>query len=160
MLSTEPFPQSYDLGMSVYEDLRGRIGEKIGVGEWHTVTQESIDQFADATNDHQWIHVDPERAAAGPFGTTIAHGFMTLALIAGISPPLKISGVKLSINYGLDRVRFISPVPSGSRLRVSSVLAEVAEVTGGVQIKNNVTVELEGNDKPACVAEALVRFIL
>ena len=146
--------------MTIKEDLEARIGENVGVGEWHTVTQEAIDQFADATNDHQWIHVDPERAAQGPFGTTIAHGFMTLALIAGISPSFDVPGVKLALNYGLDRVRFISPVPSGSRVRVSTVLAEVAEVTGGVQLKNTVTVELEGSEKPACVAEALVRFIL
>ena len=143
--------------MTIREDLEARIGENIGVGEWHTVTQEAIDQFADATSDHQWIHVDPERAAKGPFGTTIAHGFMTLALIAGISPSLEVPGVKLALNYGLDRVRFISPVPSGSRVRVSTVLAEVAEVAGGLQLKNTVTVELEGSEKPACVAEALVR---
>ena len=146
--------------MSIKEDLEARIGEVIGVGEWHTVTQEAIDLFAEATNDHQWIHVDAERAADGPFGTTIAHGFMTLALIAGIAPKLQVPGVKMAINYGLDRVRFVAPVPSGSRVRVSSVLAEVSEVAGGLQVKNQVTVELEGSDKPACVAEALVRFIL
>ena len=146
--------------MSIKEDLEARIGEVIGVGEWHTVTQEAIDLFAEATNDHQWIHVDAERAADGPFGTTIAHGFMTLALIAGIAPKLQVPGVKMAINYGLDRVRFVAPVPSGSRVRVSSVLAEVSEVAGGLQVKNQVTVELEGSDKPACVAEALVRFML
>ena len=146
--------------MSIKEDLEARIGEVIGVGEWHTVTQEAIDLFAEATNDHQWIHVDAERAADGPFGTTIAHGFMTLALIAGIAPKLQVPGVKMAINYGLDRVRFVAPVPAGSRVRVSSVLAEVSEVAGGLQVKNQVTVELEGSDKPACVAEALVRFIL
>ena len=146
--------------MSIKEDLEARIGEVIGVGEWHTVTQEAIDLFAEATNDHQWIHVDAERAADGPFGTTIAHGFMTLALIAGIAPKLQVPGVKMAINYGLDRVRFVAPVPSGSRVRVSSVLAEVSEVAGGLQVKNQVTVELGGSDKPACVAEALVRFIL
>ena len=146
--------------MTVKEDLEARVGEVVGVGEWHTVTQEAIDQFADATNDHQWIHVDPDRAADGPFGTTIAHGFMTLALIAGISPSLEVPGVKLALNYGLDRVRFISPVPSGSRVRVSTVLADVSEVPGGLQLKNTVTVELEGSEKPACVAEALVRLIL
>jgi len=146
--------------MTVKEDLEARVGEVVGVGEWHTVTQEAIDQFADATNDHQWIHVDPDRAADGPFGTTIAHGFMTLALIAGTSPSLEVPGVKLALNYGLDRVRFISPVPSGSRVRVTTVLADVFEVPGGLQLKNTVTVELEGSEKPACVAEALVRLIL
>jgi len=146
--------------MTVKEDLEARVGEVVGVGEWHTVTQEAIDQFADATNDHQWIHVDPDRAADGPFGTTIAHGFMTLALIAGILPSLEVPGVKLALNYGLDRVRFLSPVPSGSRVRVSTVLADVSEVPGGLQLKNTVTVELEGSEKPACVAEALVRLIL
>ena len=146
--------------MTVKEDLEARVGEVVGVGGWHTVTQEAIDQFADATNDHQWIHVDPDRAADGPFGTTIAQGFMTLALIAGISPSLEVPGVKLALNYGLDRVRFIAPVPSGSRIRVSTVLAGVSEVPGGLQLKNIVTVELEDSEKPACVAEALVRLIL
>lgn len=146
--------------MGVKEDLEARIGEVTGVGEWHTVTQDAIDQFADATEDHQWIHVDRERAASGPFGTTIAHGYMTLALIAGISPPFDVPGVKMGINYGLDRVRFISPVPSGSRVRTSTVLAEVSEVAGGLQLKSTVTVELEGSEKPACVAETLVRLIL
>ncbi len=146
--------------MSIKEDLEARIGETVGLGEWHTITQEAINQFADATNDHQWIHVDAERAAAGPFGQTIAHGYMTLALIAGISVPLDIPGVKMGINYGLDRVRFVAPVPSGSRVRMKSVLAEVSEVPGGLQVKTNVTVELEGCEKPACVAESLARFIL
>ena len=146
--------------MSVYEDLQGRIGETVGVGEWHTVTQEAIDQFAAATEDHQWIHVDPERAASGPFGTTIAHGFLTLSLIAGIGPSLDVPGVKMGINYGLDRVRFLSPVPVGSRVRVSSVLREVTEVAGGVQVKSEMTIELEGSEKPACVAEALARLML
>ena len=144
--------------MGIKEDLEARIGDVVGVGEWHTITQDSINQFADATEDHQWIHVDPERAAAGPFGTTIAHGFMTLALIAGISPPFEVPGVKMAINYGLDRVRFISPVPSGSRVRTSTVLSEVAEVAGGLQLKSTVTIELENSEKPACVAETLVRL--
>lgn len=146
--------------MDVVRELQAKVGEVIGTGEWHAVTQEAIDLFADATGDHQWIHVDRERAAEGPFGSTIAHGFMTLALIAGHSAPLDVPGVKMGVNYGLDRVRFITPVPSGGRVRVVSRLESVTEVPGGVQLKQNVTIELEGSPKPACVAETLVRLLL
>ena len=144
--------------MSVLEELSGRVGQEIGVGEWVTITQEQVNLFADATLDHQWIHVDPEMAAQGPFGTTIAHGFLTLSLVSEIAPSVEIPGVRMAINYGLDRVRFISPVPVGSRLRARSVLKEVHEVPGGVQVKSEVTIELEGGEKPACVAETLSRF--
>lgn len=146
--------------MSVFEDLEGRIGETIGVGEWHTVSQEAINGFAEATEDRQWIHIDPDRAAAGPFGGTIAHGFMTLALIAGIGPAFEVSGVKMAINYGLDRVRFITPVPSGSRVRIVGVLNDVEEISGGVQLKSTMTIELEGSEKPACVADTIHRLYL
>jgi len=144
--------------MSVLDELSSRVGQEIGVGEWVTITQEQVNLFADATLDHQWIHVDPEMASQGPFGTTIAHGFLTLSLVSEIAPSVEIPGVRMAINYGLDRVRFISPVPVGSRLRARSVLQEVHEVPGGVQVKSEVTIELEGGEKPACVAETLSRF--
>ncbi len=146
--------------MGVIEDLQARIGEEIGVGDWFTIEQDRIDQFADATNDHQWIHVDPEAAAAGPFGATIAHGFLTLSLLPGLAPHVVVPGMKMAINYGLDRVRFISPVRVGSRVRARAKLAAADEVTGGVQVKTEVTVEIEGAEKPACVAETLTRFVL
>lgn len=144
--------------MALADELSSQIGEEIGIGGWVTITQEQVDKFADATLDHQWIHVDPDKAAAGPFGTTIAHGFLTLSLVSEIAPSLDIPGVRMAINYGLDRVRFITPVPVGSRLRARSVLREVREVQGGVQVKSEVTIELEGSEKPACVAETLARF--
>lgn len=144
--------------MDLSDELSSLVGREIGVGAWVTITQEQVDQFADATLDHQWIHIDPEKAASGPFGTTIAHGFLTLSLISEIAPSVEIPGVRMAINYGLDRVRFISPVPVGSRLRARSVLKEVHEVPGGVQVKSEVTIELEGGEKPACVAETLSRF--
>ena len=144
--------------MSLVADLSSRIGAEIGVGDWVTITQDRIDRFADATGDHQWIHVDVERAASGPFGSTIAHGFLTLGLIPAIAPSVDVPGTKMAINYGLDRVRFIAPVPVGSRVRARSVLQEVSEVAGGVQVKSEVTIEIEGAAKPACVAETLARF--
>ncbi len=144
--------------MGTFEDLQGRVGEQLGVGDSFTISQERIDAFAEATEDRQWIHVDPERAASGPFGSTIAHGFLTLSLIAGIAPPFDVEGVRMGINYGLDRVRFISPVPAGSRVRTNSKLLEVTEVAGGVQLKTEVTVEIDGGEKPACVAETLTRL--
>ncbi len=144
--------------MAVLEDLRARIGEEIGVGDWFEVDQHRIDTFADATDDHQWIHVDSEKAAAGPFGTTIAHGFLTLSLVVTLQPKLEVPGVRMGINYGLDRVRFIAPVPSGSRIRARSVLREVDEVAGGLQVKQEVTIELENSEKPACVAESIARL--
>lgn len=144
--------------MGALEDLQGRVGTEIGVGDWLEVDQGRIDAFAAATNDHQWIHVDAGRAAAGPFGKTIAHGFLTLSLIVSLVPPLQVPGVKMGINYGLDRVRFITPVTVGSRIRARSELMSVDEVPGGLQAKSKVTVEIEGTEKPACVAETLARF--
>lgn len=140
------------------DQIEPKVGQEIGVSEWLTISQERIDQFADATDDHQWIHIDADRAAMGPFGSTIAHGFLTLSLIADLSPSLDVSGVRMGINYGLDRVRFMSPVPVGSRVRARSKLVSVAEIEGGVQLKTEVTVELEGTEKPACVAETLTRL--
>ncbi|MDH3193617.1 MAG: MaoC family dehydratase [Acidimicrobiia bacterium] len=146
--------------VSVVESLRDRVGEAIGVSEWFTISQERIQQFADATDDQQWIHVNADKAATGPFGTTIAHGFLTLSLIPALAPGLDLPGVRMGVNYGLDRVRFISPVPSGSRIRAHSKLLSVDEVPGGVQAKIEVTIELEGSEKPACVAETLTRLYL
>ncbi|MET0831005.1 MAG: MaoC family dehydratase [Acidimicrobiia bacterium] len=139
------------------DDLRALVGSTIGVGEWTTITQERIDAFADATDDHQWIHVDGEKAEAGPFGSTIAHGFLVLSLIPAIAPRVDLPA-RMAVNYGLDRVRFITPVPSGSRVRAHAVLEEVAEVAGGVQTIAEVTIELEGSERPACVAICLARF--
>ena len=146
--------------MGVREDLESRIGEVIGVGDWHTVTQGDINKFADATRDDQWIHVDAERAAQGPFGATIAHGFMTLSLIPGIRPVPEMPGVKMIINYGLERVRFLTPVPAGSRVRVVSELAGVSEIAKGLKVNEKIRVELEGSERPACVAETVILLVL
>lgn len=147
--------------MDIKQALEAGVGKVTGVGEWHTVTQAAIDRFADATRDHQWIHVDPERASQGPFGSTIAHGFLTLALIPGIGPRSEPPpGVRMVINYGLERVRFVSPVPVGSRVRVVSESVDVIETPKGLKLKEKVTVELEGSDRPACVAETLILLVL
>jgi acyl dehydratase len=141
------------------DELRAAVGEELGTSDWLEVDQKRIDQFAEATGDHQWIHVDPERAATGPFGTTIAHGYLTLSLIPQFTfALLKVEGVAMGINYGVNKVRFPSPVPVGSRLRASSRLAEVTEVPGGAQIVTVVTIEREGGDKPVCVAETVARY--
>jgi acyl dehydratase len=142
------------------DQLTDLVGEEIGVGDWMTVTQERIDLFAEATGDYQWIHVDEEQAAAGPFGSTIAHGFLTLSLLPAIGVSVDVPDAKLMLNYGLDRVRFISPVRVGCRLRVRSRLLEVSEVDGGFQLKTEMTVEMEGSDRPACVAETITRVVV
>ncbi|MET8872041.1 MaoC family dehydratase [Nocardia sp. NPDC004604] len=137
-------------------ELEQAVGTHLGYSEWHTVTQEQIDLFAAATGDHQWIHVDPERAAQGPFGTTIAHGYLTLSLLPVlVSQVYRVDGLKMGINYGCNKVRFPSPVPSGSRVRAGVELAEIKPTNAGVQVTARVTIEREGGDKPACVAEAL-----
>ncbi|WKX69548.1 MaoC family dehydratase [Streptomyces sp. XD-27] len=143
------------------DELRAAVGEEIGPGEWLEIDQRRIDRFAEATGDHQWIHVDPERAASGPFGTTIAHGYLTLSLLPWFtSRLLRVEGVRMGVNYGVNKVRFPSPVPVGSRLRATARIAEVAEVKDGVQLTAVVTVEREGGEKPACVAESVSRFYL
>jgi acyl dehydratase len=140
--------------------LRDRIGAELAVSEWIAITQERIIQFADATGDHQWIHVDAARAAAeSPFRTTIAHGFLTLSLISAllrnaVSP----TGLRMAINYGLNRVRFVSPVPAGSRVRGRFTVAAVEDAGGAVQVTWQATIERDGADKPCCVAEWLVRY--
>ena len=140
--------------------LNARIGEEIAVSGWLEVTQARINQFADATGDHQWIHVDPARAAAeSPFKSTIAHGFLTLSLLSTlIRESIQFTGLRMAINYGLNRVRFVSPVPAGSRIRARITLQAVTPVTDGFQVSWQVTIEREGGDKPACVADWIVRY--
>ncbi|MFF2391952.1 MaoC family dehydratase [Nocardia sp. NPDC058114] len=141
--------------------LRAAVGTELGPSDWITVDQRRIDLFAEATDDHQWIHVDAERAAAGPYGTTIAHGFLTLSLVVPMTQQIMtVSAAKAGINYGLDRVRFLTPVPVDSRIRAHLTLTEVTEVTGGVQVHRHVTVELENADRPACVADSIARCML
>jgi acyl dehydratase len=143
------------------DELRANVGQHVGNSEWHTVTQEQINAFADATGDHQWIHVNPEQAASGPFGTTIAHGYLTLSMIPMLTSQVsRIAGVKMGVNYGLNKVRFPAPVPSGSKVRASVKLLSVEDVPGGVQVINEVTIERDGGDKPCCVAETVARVYL
>jgi acyl dehydratase len=136
------------------------VGREVAVSCWLEVTQERINQFAEATGDHQWIHVDPERAARdSPFKQTIAHGFLTLSLLSELARlALSVGGVRMGINYGLNRVRFISPVPAGARIRGRFTLAALEEIEGGAQATWGVTIEREGGDKPCCAAEWLVRY--
>ncbi len=140
--------------------LSSRIGEEIAVSDWLEITQERIDQFADATGDSQWIHVDPARAAAeSPYKTTIAHGFLTLSLLSSLMRnAISFSGQRMAINYGLNRVRFITAVPSGSRVRAHISPAAVADTGDSVQVTWSVTVEREGGGKPCCAAEWIVRY--
>jgi acyl dehydratase len=142
-------------------DLVAAQGQSIGQSDWVTITQEDVNLFADATGDHQWIHVDPERAANGPFGATIAHGFMTLALLPRLQHQMyTVNGITFAVNYGLNKVRFPAPVPVGSRVRAQSSLIGVEELdNGAVQATIATTVEIDGSAKPACVAESIVRYI-
>lgn len=140
--------------------LQDLVGTEIGVSDWLQIDQSRIDAFADATLDHQWIHVDPERAAQGPFGTTIAHGFLTLSLTVHLMSQIELDmgEPKMAINYGLDRVRFTAPVPTGSRIRGRVELVSADEAGGGIQVKRKVTVEIEGEERPAMIAESLSRY--
>jgi len=142
------------------DDLPGLAGTSLGVSGWLDVTQERIDLFADATDDHQWIHVDPERAKDGPFGGPIAHGYLTLALVIPLwTNLLDVTGVTTKVNYGLNKVRFPAPVPAGARIRLSGTLVSVEQVGGGgVQVTVDVVVEIENGAKPACVAQPVFRF--
>jgi acyl dehydratase len=147
------------MGFASLDDLRAAVGTEVGRGRWLDVSQERIDKFADATSDHQWIHVDPERAASGPFGGTIAHGFLSLSLIPALTAGLTaVDGVTMGVNYGLNKVRFPAPVPVGSRVRGRVELLSMEDVPGGVQLTSRVTVEREGGDKPVCVAETITRL--
>jgi acyl dehydratase len=142
-------------------DLEAAIGGPAQTSDWMTIDQNRIDQFAEATDDHQWIHVDPERAASGPFGTTIAHGFLTLSLISHLLDGITtIEGSPMTINYGLDKVRFLGVVPVNSRVRASVQLTAVVPAAQGVRVHSTVTVELEGAEKPALVAESIALFVL
>ncbi|MEM7287748.1 MAG: MaoC family dehydratase [Actinomycetota bacterium] len=141
-------------------DLLDAAGTDLGATDWIEITQDRIDLFAESTGDHQWIHVDPEKAAEGPFGATIAHGYLTLALTNLFLPDLiVVENISMGVNYGVNKVRFPSPVVVGSRVRGSGVVTEVTEVPGGVQAVITVTVEIEGADKPACIAESISRFL-
>jgi acyl dehydratase len=139
--------------------LKEAAGEHLGHSDWHPVSQERVDAFAEATRDHQWIHVDPAAAARGPFGTTIAHGYLMLSMIPMLAAQVsRVEGVRMGINYGLNRVRFPAPLPTGSNLRAGVRLLSVEDVQGGVQVVNEVTLERDGGDKPCCVAETVARY--
>ncbi len=147
------------MAFATLDALRAAFGTELGVSDWIRIEQQQVDQFAAATGDHQWIHTNPELAAAGPFGTTIAHGFLTLSLLPVIGESvLQVDGVRMGVNYGTNKVRFPAPVPVGSRVRGRVELVEVTDVAGGVQIVTKVTVEREGGDKPVCVAESVSRL--
>lgn len=140
------------------QDLQALVGQEIGLSEWVGVEQKRIDQFAEATGDHQWIHIDPVRAAKGPFGKTIAHGFLTLSLLPELfANAFQVDDVRMGVNYGLNKVRFTAPVPSGSRVRGRFVLREYQPLEGGAQLTVEATIELEGSSRPACVAETISR---
>ena len=142
-----------------YADIAGLSGTDLGYTDWLEITQDRVNLFADAVDDHQWIHVDPERAASGPFGAPIAHGFLSLSLATKFwTDLLEVEGVTTKVNYGLDKVRFVSPVKVGARVRMTAVVAEVSEVAGGYQLTVDQTIEIEGGTKPALVARGLYRF--
>jgi acyl dehydratase len=141
------------------EELKRLAGTELAPGAWLEVTQDRIDRFADATGDRQWIHVDPERAKTGPFGTTIAHGYLTLSLLIPLwTDLLAIEGIAMAVNYGLNKVRFPAPVPAGTKVRLRATIASVREVTGGVEATIAMSVERDGGDKPVVVAEAVYRY--
>lgn len=142
-------------------ELAALQGQPIGASDWVSITQEAVNLFAEATGDRQWIHVDPERAAAGPFGTTIAHGFLTLALLPRLHHTMfRVEGIKMAINYGLNKVRFPAPVPVGSQVRAHGTIIEVTDLgAGAYQVSLSTTVEVAGSEKPACVAESILRYM-
>jgi len=141
------------------DGLKAKIGEHLGFSDWVEVTQDQVNMFAEATGDHQWIHVDPERAKSGPFGGPIAHGYLTLSLAPGLlTSVLRVEGIAMGVNYGLNKLRFPSPVPVGSKVRVGATLAGVEDFAGGAQVTLDLVFEVEGKDKPACVAQAVYRY--
>ena len=145
--------------IAAYSDAPNLAGTDLGWTEWVEITQDRVNLFADATDDHQWIHVDPDRAKDGPFGAPIAHGFLSLSLTVKFwSELFDLEGVRTKVNYGLDKVRFVSPVKVGARVRGGAVIAEVTEVAGGYQFAVDQTIEIEGGTKPAVVARGLYRF--
>lgn len=140
-------------------ELPGLVGTPLGTSDWVLVDQHRIDTFADATDDHQWIHTDPTRAASGPFKGTIAHGYLTLSLVIPLwSELLDVREARTKVNYGLNKVRFPAPVPAGSKVRATATLAAVEDVAGGVQLTVDIVIEREGGDKPVCVAQPVFRF--
>lgn len=140
-------------------ELADAVG-RTATGEWFEITQERIAAFADATEDHQWIHLDAERAAAGPFGTTIAHGFLTLSLLSHLASSLvSVDGAAMVMNYGMDRMRFLAPVPSGARVRARTKILSAEPTATGVRLASEVTVEIEGSEKPALVAHTLALYV-
>jgi acyl dehydratase len=141
------------------EELTAAVGETLGPGEWQPIDQSRVNLFADATDDHQWIHVDPERAAQGPFGAPVAHGFLTLSLLSSLVGQLyTVKGTRMGVNYGLNKVRFPAPVRVGTSIRVRAEIVSVDPVAGGVQLVARVTVESDGGEKPVCVAETVSRL--
>lgn len=145
--------------VSTLAELRPLVGTHLGSSGWVTVDQARIDAFADATGDHQWIHVDPARAATGPFGGTVAHGYLTLSLLIPLwTDILTVHSVHTKVNYGLGRVRFPAPVPAGSRVRATATLAALDDIVGGAQVTIDATIERDGGDKPVCVAQPIFRF--
>ncbi|MEA3055987.1 MAG: hypothetical protein QOD30_1419 [Actinomycetota bacterium] len=141
------------------DELKAKQGEHLGYSDYVEITQEQVNLFADATGDHQWIHVDPERAKAGPFGGPIAHGYLTLSLAPALLPQILIvGGISMGVNYGCGKVRFPSPVPVGSKVRAGAELVSVDDVAGGAQVTMQVTFEVEGAPKPSCVAEVIYRY--
>jgi acyl dehydratase len=145
---------------STFEEIEAAAGQEIGTSDWLEITQERVDQFAEATNDHQWIHVDAEKAKAGPFGGTIAHGYMTLALIPFLgSSVFSVETPGAKLNYGVNKVRFPNPVPVGSRVRAHVSVGEAAEIPSGRQLTMKFVIEIEDHDKPACVAETVVLLL-
>src|SRR3954454_6533184 len=142
------------------DEVKAAVGRELGASDWLEITQERIDLFAEATGDHQWIHVDPERAAAGPFGAPIAHGYLTLSLSNLFLPEIvEVRGISAGVNYGADKVRYPAPVKVGAKVRGGAELLAVADVAGGIQTTMRITVEIEGSPKPACVIDSLSRYL-
>lgn len=145
---------------SSLDELLGAVGQQLGTSDWTTITQQQINGFADATGDHQWIHVDVERAKQGPFGAPIAHGYLTMSLASMFLPQIvDVQEISMGLNYGVDKVRFPAPVPVGSRLRGTGTLLAATEVAGGVQAVIRITIELEGSEKPAAVVDTVSRYL-
>ncbi|MFD5179727.1 MaoC family dehydratase [Nocardia sp. NPDC058379] len=141
-------------------DLEAAVGSHVGYSEWHTITQAQIDAFADATGDHQWIHIDTEKAATGPFGTTIAHGYLTLSLVPLlVAQVYRVEGVRMAVNYGANKLRFPAPVPVDSKVRAGIELVSVAAGAAGHLVTTKIVIETEGGDKPACVVESLTLVV-
>jgi len=156
---------AYSAGMATIisgiDELKAKSGQHLGWSGWHEVTQEQVNLFADATGDHQWIHVDVEKAKTGPFGGPIAHGYLTLSLaVPLLGEVLRVDGISMGVNYGLNKLRFPSPVPVGSKIRLGATVVDVQEIAGGAQATLGLTFEVEGKEKPACVAEAIYRYYL